>query len=231
MLRSKYRSLNTIQRGMHLLCCMRLGNKLCVCVSVCLCLCLFVCAVRVFAVSTVCYPCCVLRTCVCVSDTRHTTVKYCGCFTGIVIISACRYPEEKLQWIENSADCQLKLAQHNYELWQRYMLHSATLFGLTDAFGGQPLPGASKTACVFLNLSCSVPVGKHIPMLERHCEGTPDGSIITTKLTHSSCPDPVELKFANFHKKQERKKQEAAANDEAANGEAANGEAANGENA
>ena len=104
------------------------------------------------------------------------------------------------------------------------MLHSATLFGLTDAFGGQPLPGASKTACVFLNLSCSVSVGKHIPMLERHCEGTPDGSIITTKLTHSSCPDPVELKFANFHKKQERKKQEAAANDEAANGEAANGE-------
>jgi tRNA pseudouridine38/39 synthase len=102
------------------------------------------------------------------------------------------YPEAKLQWIENSADCQLKLAQHNYELWQRYMLHSATLFGLTDSFGGQPLP-----------------VGKHIPMLERHCE------------------DPVELKFATFHKKQERKKQEAAAE----NGEAANGEAANGENA
>ena len=217
MLRSKSRSLNTIQRAMHLLCCMRLGNNLCVCVCVSV-------SVSVLSVCLLCLlsaiPAIPAVSCVLVS----TTVKYCGCFTGIVIISVCRYPEEKLQWIENSDDCQLKLAQHNYELWQRYMLHSATLFGLTDAFGGQPLPGASKTACVFLNLSCSVSVGKHIPMLERHCEGTPDGSIITTKLTHSSCPDPVELKFANFHKKQERKKQEAAANGEAANGEAASSE-------
>merc|ERR1711865_587387 len=105
---------------------------------------------------------------------------------GPLVLYETGYPEEKLKWIENSADCQLKLAQHNYELWQRYMLHSATLFGLTDLFGGKPTP-----------------VGKHIPMLERHCE------------------DPVELKFANFREKQERKQQAQAAAGEGTDGEGA----------